>query len=130
MATGTQNSNRKCPATLQELLEDKSGKYKHLQVIMHKNGSNAWGFDQEYLLVNSNGFAVYRLENIEYSDGLILVTLSTPSTGEEVEIRLDINNEKPEHFLISWNDVRDMVYTHNYDSDGFDSCDTLELEIQ
>jgi len=57
------------------------------------------------------------LDNVDYKEGVILLSFTNPATGEKAEFRVDINNKHPQVFLINWSDIEDMVYsdvTTNY----------------
>ena len=107
------NTTRDCPATVQELLEDKSGKYNHLQIILHSSGSTTSGIGQKFLIVNNSGFGVYVLNDIQYHDGSILMRFTNPNNGNSADLSLDINDKHPQTFLVLWNDVKRMVYADN-----------------
>jgi hypothetical protein len=95
--------------TIQEFLDCCliSGKYNHLQIILSKNDNRTLG--QHYLVISPAGFGVYQLNNINYNNGVILMTLTSMDTKRSAEISLDINNEHPQYFLISWDDIIQMV---------------------
>ena len=127
MKTKPQSSTHEYPATLEELLNDQSGKYKHIQIIMHRENNYNLELGQEYLVVNNIGFGVYQLNDIQYNDGVILMKFTDPSSDDPAEIRLDVNNEHPEHFLIFWDDIRAMFNYENILHD-INEDELLELE--
>jgi len=102
------------PETMEELLdamEDPSGRYKHLRIILYRNRSSiGLGLGQQYLVVNRNGFGLYQLTDINYSNGILVMTFANPKTCNVAKVTLDINNKHPEHFLIGWNDLKQLVY--------------------
>ena len=124
------NFYRRMPTVL-ELLDDNSGRYDHLKVIMYRNKeSTRLGLGQKYLVINTIGFGVYRLDDVDYSNGKIFLTLTNPDTGNSTEINLDINEGHPEHFLICWNDIKNMVYAEsacNVIDDGLLELETDQL---
>lgn len=65
MAKEPNNSNFECSPSLDELLDDmqnQSGKYKHLQIVLYRNiNSLKLGLGQEYLVVNKAGFGNHHL---------------------------------------------------------------------
>lgn len=109
MTKETHNNSYERKPTIQELLDDKSGKYTNLQIILNRKDNRSLGLGQEYLAVNNIGFGVYQLNDIDYSDGIILLTLTNISNGNRVEITMDINDEHPQYFLICWEDIKQMV---------------------
>ena len=118
------------PETMEELLdamEDPSGRYKHLRIILYRNRSSiGLGLGQQYLVVNKNGFGLYQLTDINYSNGILVMTFANPKTCNMAKVTLDINNKHPEHFLIGWNDLKQLVYEETI-SDIIDD-EILELE--
>ena len=88
------------PATLDELLDDMqdpSGKYKHLRIILNRNNTNrSLGLGQQYLVVNNNGFWVYHLLDIDYCNGVIQLKLKDIYTEEIVHISVNITDKHPE----------------------------------
>ena len=100
MAKQTERSTYECPATPEELLDemqDPSGKYKHLQIILTRNSINrSMGLGQQYLVVNNNGFGVYQLLNTDYCNGVIQLKLKDTYTGEIAHITLNITDKHPD----------------------------------
>lgn len=84
-----------------------TGRYNHLKIILSKNNNRTLG--QHYLVVSAAGYGVYQLNDIDYNNGTIVMTLTNTDTVESTQIRLDINNEHPQYFLICWDDIVNMV---------------------
>ncbi len=84
-----------------------SGRYNHLKIILSKKYKGTLG--QHYLVISSAGFGVYQLDDINYNNGVILMALTNTDTGESAQIRLDINNEHPQYFLVCWDDIVQMA---------------------
>ena len=84
------------------------GKYEHLQLILSKNSNCT--IEQEYLLVSKLGFGLYKLLDIDYQEGKILMTFRNTETDSITEERLDVNDTKPQLFLVCWDDIKRMVY--------------------
>ena len=107
--------NNKCqyPETLDELIdviEKNSDEYKHLQIFFSRecpNGSPTLG--EEYLAITTAGFALYRLDDINYQNGIINISLTEKTTSEAETYTLDINDKNPKCIFIRWNDIRKMV---------------------
>jgi hypothetical protein len=58
-------------------MEKHPDKYKQLQVILTHNINNRGrGFGQDYLVVSNDGFWVYKLLNVDYSNGVIKLILA------------------------------------------------------
>ncbi|MCX6254313.1 MAG: hypothetical protein NTV31_07540 [Bacteroidia bacterium] len=117
MGKNTIKSSCECPATLDELLDvmqDHSGKYKHLQIILKRNNTiRSLGLGQQYLVVNKNGFGVYQLLDINYSNGVIQLKLKDTNTDKIVHTSLNINNKHPQLFLICWKDIKELMFEEN-----------------
>jgi hypothetical protein len=107
-------------------MEKHPDKYKHLQFILNREKHHNLGMGQKYLVVNNIGFGLYQLNMVDYSNGVIQMMFTTPTTGNPVKINLDVCNEHPELFLINWKDVEEMVYAGI--SIGCDNDELLEIE--
>lgn len=130
MAQEVNNSTCQYPATLDELVDDMEmhpDRYKHLQFILNRKKHQHLGMGQKYLVVNRAGFALYELNNIDYSDGIIQMTFTSSESGNIVKINLDACNEHPDMYLINWIDIQDMVYAERTINCVGDEL--LELEI-
>jgi hypothetical protein len=122
-------TNNNYPSTLDELIDDMQlhpDKYKHLQFILNREKHHNLGLGQKYLVVNNNGFGLYELNFVDYSNGILKMIFTTPTTGNPVKINLDVYNEHPDIYLINWTDIEDMVYTER----NFDCANDELLEFE
>ena len=102
------------PNTLDELVTDMERnpyKYKHLQFILNRQKHIGLGLGQLYLVVNELGFGLYRLNDVDYRNGIVRLSFINPSTDNSADMSLDITNKHPQTFLINWKDIEDMVYS-------------------
>ena len=114
MTTKQQISDNLFPATLDELIMDMElypDEYKHLQFILNRPKNHSKDFGQMYMVVNQDGFGLYRLDNIDYKEGVIKLSFTNPATGNTAEYSLLITNKHPNVFLVNWKDIEDMVYS-------------------
>lgn len=132
MAKEPNNSNCECSPSLDELLDDMqnpSGKYKHLQIVLYRNiNSLKLGLGQKYLVVNNVGIGVYKLNDVDYCNGSILMFFTNTFTGDKAEISLDINEKHPQVFIICWDDIKQMVYKENESKEKTDEL--LEFDFE
>jgi hypothetical protein len=101
------------PNTLDELVTDMElnpDKYKHLQFILNRQKHMNLGLGQLYLVVNEVGFGLYRLNDVDYYNGIVRLSFTNPTTDNSADIKLDITNKHPQTFLINWKDIEDMIY--------------------
>jgi len=102
------------PNTLDELVTDMErnpDKYKHLQFILNRQKHIGLGLGQLYLVVNELGFGLYRLNDVDYRNGIVRLSFINPSTDNSADMSLDITNKHPQTLLINWKDIEDMVYS-------------------
>lgn len=62
------------PNTLDKLVSDMElnpDKYKHLQFILNRQKHMNLGLGQLYLVVNEIGFGLYRLNDVDYHNGIV-----------------------------------------------------------
>lgn len=102
------------PSSLDELIdamEKQPDKYKHLQIFLrHENFTGGTNFGEEFLVVASGGFALYRMNSIDYEDGSIILSLTESLTQKPVLYSVDIYNRHPNCYFIRWKDVKQMVF--------------------
>ena len=123
----TQNNSETSMTNQEDLLDGMrtNGNYEHLQLILSKNNNRKIG--QEYLVVSPLGFGVYELMDVDYEDGQIKMTFKDNDTENIIEERLDINDTKPQLFLICWNDIKGMVYDDK--ANNFSNDELLEFNF-
>ncbi len=130
METDAINNTSAYPPTIEELLdamEDPFGRYRYLQLIYYRNKSSlGLGLGQQYLVVNQYGFGLYQLDDVDYSNGILTMMFTNPRTGNMAEITLDVNNKHPEHFLICWKDIKQLMFEENL----LDIADDELLELE
>ena len=88
-----------------------NGKYSHLRIILNRNFKP--DLPQKYLMVNTSGFGVVRLNDVDYHDNKILLNLQDCTNGMVKQLTIDINDKKINFLLIAWDDVRRMVLAEN-----------------
>lgn len=118
MTKEPENNNSNCSPSLDELIDDmQNGNYKHIQIFLYKDEPNhGFGMGEKYLVVNHNGFGLYRLKSVDYNDGTIQLVFINPATGNPATVNLDIKNVHPDLFVINWKDITDMVYADQTDA--------------
>lgn len=110
-------TNKNYPSTTEDLISAmENGEYKHLQIFLFRNEPKyGFGFNEKYLVVNHNGFALYKLTDLKYDNGNIIIAFINPETGENSTAILDINDAKADLIAINWQDVQEMVYSDQPD---------------
>jgi len=107
-----ESTNKNIPETFDDLIDYlESHDHKHLQIFLFREKSSL-GFveDERYLVVNRNGFGLYKLHNLDYKDGKIQLEFTNPATGNPAKVSLDIHETHPDLFIVNWKDIQDMVY--------------------
>ncbi len=101
------------------------GKYEHLKIILSKTHDHQVG--EDFLVVSPLGFGVYELLDIDYQQGQIKMTLRNTETDNVVAERLEVNDTKPQLFLVCWDDIKRIVYNDK----ASDPCkaDLLEFDF-
>lgn len=100
------------PSTLDELVSDMElnpDKYKHLQFILNRKKHMNLGLGQLYLVVNEVGFGLYRLNDVDYHNGMVRLSFINSATDNSADISLDITDKHPKIFLINWKDILEIV---------------------
>jgi hypothetical protein len=124
------NNTCQYPETLEELvdmMETHPDRYKHLEIFLSREAvSDFPDFGEEYLVVSREGFALYRLDSVDYQDGRVLLSLTEQSTNQPVKFSVDINNLQPSCFFVRWKNIWDLVLDDCLRSD-IPNEDLLEL---
>ena len=118
------------PANLDELVHDMEMhpyQYQHLKIFLRRESNTGIpDFGEQYLAVSHDGFALYRLDSVDYQDGRIFLSLKEATTDIAVTHTLDINEEHPRCLFIRWRDIWDILLNDILRSD-VDDIDLLEL---
>ena len=104
------------PNTLDELVNDMElhpDNYQHMQFILNRQKHMNLGLGQLYLVVNEIGFGLYRLNDVDYNNGIVRLSFINPATDNCAEISLDITDKHPHIFLINWKDIEEMITCEN-----------------
>jgi len=121
---------RKYPNSIDEMvseMEKYPDAYQHLKVFLrHENSNGIPDFGEEYLALSTSGFGLYRINSIDYQNGIINILLTETSTNKVVHYSLDVNNKRPSCLFIRWKDVKNMVFDECMKSKINDN-DLLEL---
>jgi hypothetical protein len=68
---------------LDELIDDMEKhpvRYKQLQFILNRKKHYNLGLGQDYLLMNRIGFGLYKLNSVDYCNGILKMILTNPDT--------------------------------------------------
>lgn len=121
---------KKYPNSLNEMvreMEKHPDLYQHLKIFLRRESNNGIpDFGEQYLAVSHDGFALYRLDSVDYQDGRVLLSLTEQSTNQPVEFSIDIYNEQPSCLFIRWKDIWDLILDEFLNSDVNDG-DLIEL---
>ena len=118
------------PTSINELVQD-MGKhpdlYQHLRIFLGRESNTGIpDFGEQYLAVSHEGFALYRLDSVDYQDGNIILSLTEQSTNQPVKFSVDINNAQPSCLFIRWKDIWNLVLDDILRSNE-DDIELLEL---
>ena len=121
---------KKYPTSLDEMvseMEKHPDLYQHLRIFLGRESNiGIPDFGEQYLAVSHDGFALYRLDSIDYQDGRIFLSLKEATTDIAVTHTLDINEEHPRCLFVRWKDIWDLVLDDILRS-KVDDIDLLEL---
>ena len=118
------------PTSINELVQEMERHpdlYQHLKIFLSRESNTGMpDFGEQYLAVSQDGFALYRLDSVDYQDGRIFLSLKEATTDIAVTYSLDINEEHPRCLFIRWKDIWNLVLDDCLRSDVPD-IDLLEL---
>jgi hypothetical protein len=118
------------PASINELVQEMERNpdlYQHLKIFLSREyTTDIPDFGEQYLAVSHDGFALYRLDSVDYQDGTIILSLTEQSTNQPVKFSVDINNLQPSCFFVRWKNIWDLVLDDCLRS-NVDDIDLIEL---
>ena len=118
------------PASINELVQEMErhpNLYQHLRIFLgSESNTGIPDFGEQYLAVSHDGFALYRLDSVDYQDGNIILSLTEQSTNQPVKFSVDINNAQPSCLFILWTDIWNLVLADILRSD-VDDIELLEF---
>jgi len=121
---------RKYPNSIDEMvseMEKHPDLYQHLRIFLGRESNTGIpDFGEQYLAVSQDGFALYRLDSVDYQDGRIFLSLKEATTDIAVTHTLDINEEHPRCLFIRWKDIWNLVLDDILRS-NVDDIELLEL---
>lgn len=121
---------RKYPNSIDEMvseMEKHPDLYQHLRIFLRRESNTGIpDFGEQYLAVSHDGFALYRLDSVDYQDGRVLLSLTEQSTNQPMKFSVDINNKQPSCLFIRWKDIWNIVLDECLKS-NVDDNDLLEL---
>lgn len=101
------------PTSIHELVQEMERHpdlYQHLRIFLGRESNTGIpDFGEQYLAVSHDGFALYRLDSVDYQDRSIILSLTEQSTNQPVKFSVDINNVQPSCLFIRWKDIWDIV---------------------
>lgn len=101
------------PTSINELVQEMErhpDSYQHLRIFLgRESNTDMPDFGEQYLAVSHDGFALYRLDSVDYQDGTIILSLTEQSTNQPVKFSVDINNAQPSCLFIRWKDIWNLV---------------------
>jgi hypothetical protein len=102
-----------CQTTLEELCEGLTtdGKYSHMRMFLHRNFHCKIG--SKFLMVTSSVFGVVVLRDLTYENGFVIVQIYDCVTQQVGNVRIDINDERPNALFICFEDIKSIVLTDN-----------------
>lgn len=94
--------------------------YKHLQVFISRKTHNEIQTDNEFLMVTPRGFSKVRVLDFKVDEDYINVEFYHCTKQEVADVRINVDDDKPQTFFIRWQDVKNMVLneTQTLDNDG------------
>jgi hypothetical protein len=120
------NDSKGCQTTFDELLDGLSqGKYSNLQVFLHRDFHCKIG--SKFMMITPSIFGLVVVKDLTYENGIIIIEFLDCVTQQVGNVRIDINDEKPNVLFICFEDVKSIVLTDSNKTID-DSC-LLEFEF-
>lgn len=92
-----------------DLFETYPDKYKHLQVFLHRERDTGVRPDNYFLMVSPRVFGKVEVLDLTVEDDNINIEFLDCTIKEVGNIRINIDDDKPQVLFICWRDIREMV---------------------
>jgi len=102
--------------------------FEHLKIFLKRDSKSNRFENTEYLMVTPTNLGKVRLDDVNVEDNFIILTIHDCSTQLNGNVRIDINDTRPQTFFIKWQDIREIVLNETFS--GIMSDDLLEFDFE
>ncbi len=102
--------------------------FEHLKIFLKRDSKSNRFENTEYLMVTPTNLGQVRLDDVNVADNFIILTIHDCSTQLNGNVRIDINDTRPQTFFIKWQDIREIVLNETFS--GIMSDDLLEFDFE
>jgi len=102
--------------------------FEHLKIFLKRDSKSNRFENTEYLMVTPTNLGKVRLDDVNVEDNFIILTIHDCSTQLNGNVRIDINDTRPQTFFIKWQDIREIVINETFS--GIMSDDLLEFDFE
>ena len=102
--------------------------FEHLKIFLKRDSKSNRFENTEYLMVTPTNLGKVRLDDVNVEDNFIILTIHDCSTQLNGNVRIDINDTRPQTFFIKWQDIREIVLNESFS--GIMSDDLLEFDFE
>ena len=102
--------------------------FEHLKIFLKRDSKSNRFENTEYLMVTPTNLGNVRLDDVNVEDNFIILTIHDCSTQLNGNVRIDINDTRPQTFFIKWQDIREIVLNETFS--GIMSDDLLEFDFE
>ena len=102
--------------------------FDHLKIFLKGDERTDWFENTEYLMVTPKSMTKVRLVDIDVEDNNIMLTIFDCNTGISGNVRIDINDTRPQCYFLRWSDVKQMVLDET--TSGIMSNELLEFDFE
>lgn len=88
--------------------------FEHLKIFLKRDSKSNRFENTEYLMVTPTNLGKVRLDDVNVEDNFIILTIHDCSTQLNGNVRIDINDTRPQTFFIKWQDIREIVLNETF----------------
>lgn len=113
---------------LVERIASKPDDFDHLKIFLKGDEKTDWFENSEYFMVTPTTMGKVRLIDIDVEETQIILTVLDCKTDFTGNVRIDINDRRPQTYFLRWSDVKQMVLDET--STRFDNNDLMEFDFE
>jgi hypothetical protein len=104
-----------------------SGRYAHLQIILHREYNKTKPeFGRKFLFVSRDSFGLVKVNDVSLEENHICMALQDAFSGTVKSFKIPVHNKSFRFLLIAWEDVLDIAIQEN--AINLHKDDLLELD--
>lgn len=111
-----------------ERIDSNPDDFDNIKIFLKRDDRTDWFENTEYLMVSPTTMGKVGLIDLEVEDNFIILHILDCSSQLTGNVRIDINDTRPQCYFLRWSDVKQMVLDESIS--GHKDDDLLEFDFE